>query len=309
MSEGTAKKRPFFNEKDRHAAAAAATGAGMGSYLLGTQHGNQIGAATLGTLQGPKGGRMSTGLGGTAGASLGSHLGEAAIQRLTKGYAFNPVGRAVGGVLGAGTGALLAHKGQRSFQEGGKVAMDFGAARRLAHEFRHPLIGAGVGAVGGGLLGGWDTHQVSANGKRLRTPRKRSTRERLAAGAAGAAGGALIGGVAGDSYRTLNSARAKYRAATGAASEVHTARTAARGYGTAHDTLKTQRDVTRAYRKGAMKHHPDRNPGNAAAAQKFQDLAAHHEDVQKSKWFQGLEKGASFGVYDFFFAELERLSA
>ena len=43
-------------------------------------------------------------------------------------------------------------------------------------------------------------------------------------------------------------------------------------------------DIRKAYRKLAMKYHPDRNPGDAAAEQKFKDLNEAHDilkDEQK----------------------------
>ena len=39
-------------------------------------------------------------------------------------------------------------------------------------------------------------------------------------------------------------------------------------------------DIKRAYRKLAMQYHPDRNPGDAVAEQKFKDLS-HAYDILK----------------------------
>ena len=39
-------------------------------------------------------------------------------------------------------------------------------------------------------------------------------------------------------------------------------------------------DIKRAYRKLAMQFHPDRNPGDAVAEQKFKDLS-HAYDILK----------------------------
>jgi len=36
-------------------------------------------------------------------------------------------------------------------------------------------------------------------------------------------------------------------------------------------------DIKKAYRKLAMKHHPDRNPDNKAAEEKFKELSEAYE--------------------------------
>ena len=40
-----------------------------------------------------------------------------------------------------------------------------------------------------------------------------------------------------------------------------------------------QKDITRAYRKLAREFHPDANPGNAAAEEKFKEISAAYDVV------------------------------
>lgn len=50
----------------------------------------------------------------------------------------------------------------------------------------------------------------------------------------------------------------------------------------------TQEEIKRAYRKLAMQHHPDRNPGDGTAAEKFKQIGAAYEvlsDPQKRQMF------------------------
>ena len=39
----------------------------------------------------------------------------------------------------------------------------------------------------------------------------------------------------------------------------------------------TDKDITRAYRKLAKQHHPDANPGNKEAEDRFKDVAAAND--------------------------------
>ena len=45
--------------------------------------------------------------------------------------------------------------------------------------------------------------------------------------------------------------------------------------GVAKDT--TDKEITKTYRKLARKYHPDTNPGNAAAEEKFKDISAAYD--------------------------------
>jgi len=66
-------------------------------------------------------------------------------------------------------------------------------------------------------------------------------------------------------------------------------------------------EIKRAYRRSAMKHHPDRNPGDAAAEKAFKDAAAAYEvlsDPQKRQVYdqyghEGLRSGGGPAAHDF----------
>ena len=42
--------------------------------------------------------------------------------------------------------------------------------------------------------------------------------------------------------------------------------------------------MKKAYRKLALLHHPDKNQGNEASADKFKDLTAAYEVRNRNKW-------------------------
>jgi len=64
----------------------------------------------------------------------------------------------------------------------------------------------------------------------------------------------------------------------------------------------TQKDITKAYRKLARQYHPDANPGNATAEEKFKDISAAYDvlgDEAKRKEYDEVRRlgpmGAGFG--------------
>jgi len=75
------------------------------------------------------------------------------------------------------------------------------------------------------------------------------------------------------------------------------------------DRSATEDDIKRAYRKLAMKHHPDRNPGDADAEEKFKEATEAYEilkDSTKRRQYDqyghaAFAKGAGFGAGGFGF--------
>lgn len=71
------------------------------------------------------------------------------------------------------------------------------------------------------------------------------------------------------------------------------------------DRSADEATVKSAYRKKAMQYHPDRNPGNAEAEEKFKEATEAYEilkDPQKRQMYDqyghaGLGQGAGFGGY------------
>jgi len=61
-------------------------------------------------------------------------------------------------------------------------------------------------------------------------------------------------------------------------------------------------EIKKAYRKLALKHHPDKNPGNKEAEEKFKEAAEAYgvlsDGDKRSKYDQFGHKGAQFGGFD-----------
>ncbi len=76
-------------------------------------------------------------------------------------------------------------------------------------------------------------------------------------------------------------------------------------------------DIRKAYKREALKHHPDRNPGNAAAEQKFKEINEAYQvlsDVEKRRIYDqfghaGLEGGGGFEGAGDVFAHMQDLFA
>lgn len=65
------------------------------------------------------------------------------------------------------------------------------------------------------------------------------------------------------------------------------------------DKNATQEEIKRAYRKLAMKYHPDRNPGDKSAEEKFKEITEANEvlsDPEKRKKYDAL--GANWNQYE-----------
>ncbi len=68
--------------------------------------------------------------------------------------------------------------------------------------------------------------------------------------------------------------------------------------GVSHDA--TDKDITRAYRKLAKQHHPDANPGNKDAEDKFKDVSAANDvlsDAKKRTEYDEVRRMVASGAY------------
>ena len=62
----------------------------------------------------------------------------------------------------------------------------------------------------------------------------------------------------------------------------------------------TEKDITRAYRKLAKQHHPDANPGNKDAEERFKDVAAANDvlsDAKKRTEYDEVRRMVASGAY------------
>src|SRR5437868_10553048 len=61
----------------------------------------------------------------------------------------------------------------------------------------------------------------------------------------------------------------------------------------------TEKEITRAYRKLAKQHHPDANPGNTEAEEKFKDISAAYDvlgDAPKRKEYDEVRNMVASGA-------------
>lgn len=56
-------------------------------------------------------------------------------------------------------------------------------------------------------------------------------------------------------------------------------------------------EIKQAYRRLAKKYHPDRNPGDAEAAKKMQQVNAAYEQIKNPGAYQQANQGGSYGGY------------
>ena len=51
------------------------------------------------------------------------------------------------------------------------------------------------------------------------------------------------------------------------------------------------KEITKAYRKLARQHHPDQNPGDAAAEERFKEISAAYDVLGDEVEAQGVRRG------------------
>lgn len=68
-------------------------------------------------------------------------------------------------------------------------------------------------------------------------------------------------------------------------------------------------DIKKAYRKLAMKYHPDRNPGDAEAARKMQEINEAYDRIKNPEKFRGNAGGQGYGYGGYSSANQHRSTA
>ena len=60
----------------------------------------------------------------------------------------------------------------------------------------------------------------------------------------------------------------------------------------------TDEEIKKAYRKLAMKYHPDRNPGDQEAAKKMQQINAAYDQIKNPENYRNTQSSGTSGNYD-----------